>query len=65
MLAREAQGRGYATEAACSLVARLRQDGWTVLAHIHPGHLASQRVAAAAGLSPTGAVHNGEVCWIS
>lgn len=41
-------------------------QGWqTVLAHIHPGHLASQRVAAAGGLSPTGAVHNGEVCWIT
>lgn len=41
-------------------------QGWrTGLAHIHPGHLASQRAAAAAGLSPTGAVHNGEVCWIT
>ncbi len=65
VLARETQGRGYATEAACSLVDRLRQDGWTVLAHIHPGHRASQRVAATAGLAPTGAVHHGEVCWIS
>jgi len=35
-----------------------------VLAHIHPGHLASQRVAAAAGLVPTSAMRNGEVCWI-
>jgi hypothetical protein len=43
---------------------RLAADGWTVLAHIHPGHLASQRVAAAAGLVPTSAIHNGEVCWI-
>lgn len=41
-------------------------QGWrTGLAHIHPGHLASQRVAAAAGLSPTGAVHNGELCRIT
>jgi hypothetical protein len=41
-------------------------QGWrTGLAHIHPGHLASQRVAAAARLSPTGAVHNGEVCWVT
>ncbi len=59
-----APGRGYAREAAGSLVTRLAADGWTVLAHIHPGHLASQRVAAAAGLAPTSAVHNGEVCWI-
>ena len=64
VLAREAQGRGYAKEAASSLVARLAADGWTVLAHIHPGHLASQRVAVAAGLSQTSAVHDGEVCWI-
>jgi RimJ/RimL family protein N-acetyltransferase len=64
VLARAAQGRGYATEAASSLVGRLAADGWTVLAHIHPGHLASQRVAAAAGLSRTSAMHNGEFCWI-
>jgi RimJ/RimL family protein N-acetyltransferase len=64
VLAREAQGQGYAKEAASSLVARLAADGWTVVAHIHPGHLASQRVAAAAGLSPTSAMHNGEFCWI-
>jgi RimJ/RimL family protein N-acetyltransferase len=64
VLGREAQGRGYAKEAASSLVARLAADGWTVLAHIHPGHLASQRVAHAAGLSATSAVHTGEVCWI-
>lgn len=64
VLARPAQGRGYAKEAAGSLVGRLHGDGWTVRAHIHPGHLASQRVAAAAGLAPTSAVHNGEVCWI-
>jgi RimJ/RimL family protein N-acetyltransferase len=64
VLGREAQGRGYAKEAASSLVARLAAGGWTVLAHIHPGHLASQRVAHAAGLSPTSAIHNGEVCWI-
>jgi len=64
VLAPEAQGRGYAKEAASSLVARLAADGWTVLAHIHPGHIASQRVAAAAGLSPTSAMHDGEFCWI-
>jgi RimJ/RimL family protein N-acetyltransferase len=64
VLGREAQGRGYAKEAASSLVARLAAAGWTVLAHIHPGQLASQRVAGAAGLSPTSAIHNGEVCWI-
>ena len=60
-----AQGRGYAKEAASSLVALLREDGWTVIAHIHPAHLASQRVAQAAGLAPTGEVHDGEVRWVS
>ena len=64
VLARDAQGHGYAKEAASSLVARLAADGWTVLAHIHPGHLASQRVAAAAGLARASVMHNGEFCWI-
>ena len=59
-----AQGRGYAKEAARSLVAVLQQAGWTVVAHIHPGHLASQRVARAAGLSPTTEVRDNEVRWI-
>jgi RimJ/RimL family protein N-acetyltransferase len=60
-----AQGRGYAKEAAHSLVARLHAAGWTIVAHIRPGHLASQRVARAAGLSPTGHVHDGEMRWVS
>ena len=61
----QAQGRGYAKEAASGLVAMLREAGWTVIAHIHPAHLASQRVAGAAGLSPTGEVDDGEVCWVT
>jgi RimJ/RimL family protein N-acetyltransferase len=65
VVARTAQGRGYATEAARSLVARLLADGWTVTAHIHPAHLASQRVARAAGLSPTSEAHDGEIRWAS
>jgi RimJ/RimL family protein N-acetyltransferase len=65
VVAREAQGRGYAKEAAGSLVALLQAAGWTVVAHIHPGHLASQGVARATGLSPTGDVHDGEVRWVS
>ena len=63
VVAWEAQGRGYAKEAARSLVALLLADGWAVVAHIHPGHLASQSVARAAGLSPTAGVHDGEVRW--
>jgi len=61
---RAAQGRGHASEAARSLVAVLQEAGWTVVAHIHPGHLASQRVARAAGLSPTTGIRDGEVRWI-
>ena len=59
-----AQGRGYAREAASSLVALLREADWTVIAHIHPAHLASQRVARAAGLAPTEEIHDGEVRWV-
>ena len=60
-----AQGHGYAKEAACSLVAVLQAAGWTVAAYIHPGHLASQRVAQAAGLSPTTGIRDGEMRWAS
>lgn len=64
VVVRAAQGRGYAKEAARSLVAVLQEAGWTVIAHIHPGHLASQRVARAAGLSPTTDIRDGEVRWV-
>jgi RimJ/RimL family protein N-acetyltransferase len=63
VVVRAGQGRGYAKEAARSLVAVLQEAGWTVVAHIHPGHLASQRVAHAAGLSPTTDIRDGEVRW--
>jgi RimJ/RimL family protein N-acetyltransferase len=63
VVAAGAQGRGYATEAAGSLVGLLHEAGWTVAAHIHPGHVASQRVARAAGLVPTGEVRDGEIRW--
>ena len=65
MVVRPAQGRGYATEAARSLVALLHEAGWTVVAHTHPGHLAPQRVARGAGLSPTADVRDGEIRWVS
>ncbi len=65
VVARAAQGRGYASEAARSLVTVLRQAGWAVIAHIHPRHHASQRVARAAGLVPTTAIDDGETRWVS
>ena len=59
------QGRGIATEAARALVAWLgRQPVRTVIAHIHPGHRASAAVAAAAGLTPTSHVQDGEIRWL-
>ncbi len=65
VVVRAVQGRGYAKEAVRSLVAVLREAGWTVVAHIHPGHVASQRVARAAGLSPATDVCDGEMRWVS
>ncbi|MFD5493790.1 GNAT family N-acetyltransferase [Streptomyces sp. NPDC001812] len=58
------QGRGIAGEAARGLVAWLtRQPVHTVIAHIHPDHRASAAVATAAGLTPTGERHEGEIRW--
>jgi RimJ/RimL family protein N-acetyltransferase len=58
------QGRGIASEAARAAVGWLeRHDVRTVLAHIHPEHEASARVAAAAGLEPTEEQHDGETRW--
>jgi RimJ/RimL family protein N-acetyltransferase len=58
------QRRGIATEAARTLIAWLGQQSvQTVIAHIHPRHQASAAVAAAAGLSPTGQLQDGEMRW--
>ncbi|WP_328299814.1 GNAT family N-acetyltransferase [Streptomyces sp. NBC_00435] len=58
------QRRGIATEATRALVSWLTTAGVrTVVAHIHPDHTASAAVAAAAGLTPTGQWHDGEVRW--
>jgi RimJ/RimL family protein N-acetyltransferase len=58
------QGQGIATEAARALVAWLGQQSVpVVIAHIHPDHLASAAVAAAAGLTPTDEWHDGEMRW--
>jgi RimJ/RimL family protein N-acetyltransferase len=65
VVARPGQGHGYAKEAARSLAGRLQEAGWPVAAYIHPGHLASRRVAHAAGLLPSGDVRDGEIRWAS
>ncbi len=58
------QGRGYATEAARGLVSWLLGQGVVIItACVHPDHLASARVAAKAGLSPTDRVIDGETVW--
>jgi RimJ/RimL family protein N-acetyltransferase len=59
------QNQGYASEAAGALVEWLRERGAdTVVAHIHPGHLASGRVASRAGLRATGEYdEDGEQIW--
>jgi RimJ/RimL family protein N-acetyltransferase len=57
------QGNGYATEAAAALVAWLRTHGLAVAATIAPGHRASERVAAAVGLTVTDELLDGERVW--
>lgn len=58
------QGRGFATEAARSLVSWLRDLGVSSIeAHIHPDHHASAMVAHRAGLFPTSELVDGEVVW--
>jgi RimJ/RimL family protein N-acetyltransferase len=59
------QGHGYAGEAAAALAAFLRAEGVApITAHVLPEHVASQRVAARAGLRPTGRLRpDGEERW--
>jgi RimJ/RimL family protein N-acetyltransferase len=60
------QGRGYAREAARAMVTWLQDEGVrVVVAHIAPGHAASEAVARAAGLAPTTTVVDGETRWSS
>jgi RimJ/RimL family protein N-acetyltransferase len=61
------QRQGLATEAAMAICGWLAAHGVErFTAHIHPDHVASGRVAAAAGLQPTDEVdHEGEVVWAS
>ena len=58
------QRQGYATESAAALVQWLFDRGaLTVIAHVNPGHIASARVASAAGLRKTDNIVDGEVEW--
>lgn len=59
------QGRGYAKEAAIGLVAWLDAHGVRrIIARVHPEHTASAGVAAAAGLSKTAQLDDGEHLWV-
>ncbi len=60
------QGRGIAREAAGLVLDHVLASGRVrrVVAHVHPDHVASQRVAASLGLAPTDRVVDGEVEWV-
>lgn len=65
VIATEFQGKGYAKEAAATVVDWLcRQAPVRLIAYIHPGHTASSSVAAAVGLHPTTERVDGEVVWV-
>jgi RimJ/RimL family protein N-acetyltransferase len=59
------QRRGYATEAGGALLPWLRAaiGDATIVAWIHPDHLASQAVARHIGLRPSDRLRDGEVAW--
>ena len=63
----EWRGRGYASEAASAMGDWLATQGVeTFTAHIHPGHVASHRVAASLGMHATDEIDaDGEVVWVS
>lgn len=58
------QNHGFASEAARALVAWLGEhDVDDIVAHIHPDHRASAKVASRAGLAPTDECVDGEHVW--
>jgi RimJ/RimL family protein N-acetyltransferase len=58
------QSKGYASEAAVALVEWVRRQGVDEIgAHIHPGHRASEIVAARAGFRQTEEEFEGERVW--
>lgn len=59
------QGHGYAKEAARGLVSWLESEGIKrIIAHVHPAHTGSTAVAAAAGLTRTDHLDEGEYLWV-
>lgn len=64
VIGRPWQGNGHAGRAARLLLDDLVEQGITaVVAHIHPDHDASQRIATRLGMTPTTVVVDGEIRW--
>lgn len=64
VIGRAWQGRGYARRATGLLVEALITDGTRdLIAHIHPDHTASQRIAKSLGMTPRNTVVDGEIRW--
>ena len=65
LVGHEFQGQGFGVEAAAAMCEWLRSAGLQSLtAHIHPHHVASQKVASGLGMSRTGEVdEDGEEVW--
>jgi RimJ/RimL family protein N-acetyltransferase len=61
------QRRGFAAEAAIRMCESLTEQGVEHFeAHIHPDHIASQRVAVAVGLTESDVIdEDGETVWTS
>ena len=58
------QGRGLARESVGLVAAWLRGQGVVrLIAHVHPGHAASEAVARGVGMAPTSVVEDGERLW--
>ncbi|GAA2345578.1 GNAT family N-acetyltransferase [Streptomyces kunmingensis] len=58
------QGAGYGKEGAVAMAGWLRTQGVVrCVAHVSPGHRASEGIAAALGMTPTGEVHDSEMLW--
>lgn len=58
------QRRGIAGHACALLLQELASRGVRrLIAHIHPDHLASQRIATGLGMTPSGTVVDGEIRW--
>jgi RimJ/RimL family protein N-acetyltransferase len=66
VIASRYQRRGCASEAAIGMATWLGRQGVRhFVAHVHPEHQASIRVAGRLGLAPTDVVVDGEIRWAS